>query len=100
MQKVLSFLDTVNVACPYLESERWMNFFSSILWTHSSIANFPGLGRLYTFSLMVLGVSSFKGIWWSQAWLGGNLSASFSEKTLTCLWYSGGIGVSVFGLSV
>jgi hypothetical protein len=58
------------------------------------------LGRLYTFSLMVSGASSFKRIWWSQAWLGGNLSASCSEKTLACLLYSAGIGVSFLSLSV
>src|SRR6267142_1951726 len=90
---VPSFFGTVNVECPYLESDCWMKSLSNILWTHVWIVSRFFCGRENNLALIVSGASFFKGIRWSHSLLGGNCSASFSEKTLACLWYSSGIVV-------
>src|SRR6267142_2412703 len=88
---VPSFLGTVNVECPYLELDRWMKSLSNILCTHVWIASWFFCGSENNLVFIVSGASFFRGIRWSHSLLGGNCSASFSEKTLVCIWYSGGI---------
>src|SRR6266850_1541010 len=58
-------------------------------WTILNVPFFCGSEN--SLVLIVSGASFFKGIQWSHSLLGGNRLASFSEKTLACLWYSGGI---------
>src|SRR6266850_2529857 len=93
IRNVPSFFGTVKVECPYLESDRWMKSLSSIFWTHVWITSRFFCGSENNLALIVSGASFFRGIRWSHSLLGGNRSASFSEKTLACIWYSGGIVV-------
>src|SRR6266850_349845 len=88
---VPSFFGTVNVECPYLESDHWMKSLSNIFWTHVWIASQFFCGSENNLAFIVSGASFFKGIRWSHSLLEGNRLASFSEKTLVCIWYLGGI---------